>query len=1005
MTRLLIESRAPNWKRTNDLRQTRIKDANRGQLLLFKYMEWQTLRIEAKAETNIVQTPLRLITNQASCRLTLKKRLSDCSFLGARLMLIFDDLLWVLTDAQLLSALHFADYLGELIQNAPRTHRFNDELFAIHSPTKHHSNAHNAQTVQNQVGQLFARYDVLETSHHIYVSRIEIHLCDELDPSNSRSLYPPLEKGGALQVSIFKLVIDIYPYQKVLGNRKHWIRYSDPSASRSQWIDQLLQLYVDDKLNVNVRKENQIKPSPRSQTLSILNHLRSRVILLRFSNYSLNCVSTYTTTKEQINEKFIATDKTAFSLPDDMDAFYMEINNYYFVDGDLTTPNPTAFIHLTPLKICFDANTIIWINAFQANLQKAMEKLQEMLPKNQQETKLCTRIECLMPVVIFKCPENEIYSSFEIKSTKIIATNCNPDSTNLRDLNKLKEKIGLSSLFYDRDSFPWLSTDTKPISDLFIDESNENNENLFEIWSVDLQPFWIEFVTRNTNKGIAFVDPLPVTLWALVCSKDAMKQLSPENPEISIIISIPTTIRIQINHFQFIFLMRFLDVIGDFGMQINQDTLMILGGSYDVFTKLSLVLLIDNLELILILKEEFNNKRSVGVSPHSSTNDVSPLDENMSIHSDVAALAVVHPSSSLPKSCSDSLISTSNNESNNELHSFEDKQKNFNSQPVSAATSISSFQQKLISPNNLQRKTQLNNATLRDVMQSRSIDTGFSEFSVLEDDNRSIRSDISGDSDQFILVGLETTLVEEDIFSNKIETVEAAEEVKEDSVDDTQSNEITNNDALNSDLPISLDVFRIKLSDLNMVKQSFGYNSSIFLTIANVFLNEHMKMSYEDFISVIVNRKNEQMNQCMNETDLNPTITARIDTVEKPNLKDDLISAVLVKLNATINMETALSLNDFITDEEATKVPLVNVLFDKVMFTLIDEKVCTPPLTLKLPYCLLERNTHNQVTIEPIVQGNCFCQLFSFAFQSYFYFYIAYVFVIQLYLNYYYFSF
>ena len=44
--------------------------------------------------------------------------------LGARIMVIFDDLLWVLTDSQLLSALHFADYLGGLIKRAPRTKTF-----------------------------------------------------------------------------------------------------------------------------------------------------------------------------------------------------------------------------------------------------------------------------------------------------------------------------------------------------------------------------------------------------------------------------------------------------------------------------------------------------------------------------------------------------------------------------------------------------------------------------------------------------------------------------------------------------------------------------------------------------------------------------------------------------------------------------------------------------------------------------------------------------------------
>ena len=50
--------------------------------------------------------------------MTIKKRLADCSVLGCRLVLILDDLLWVLTDDQLKAALHFADSLSGLLVRA-----------------------------------------------------------------------------------------------------------------------------------------------------------------------------------------------------------------------------------------------------------------------------------------------------------------------------------------------------------------------------------------------------------------------------------------------------------------------------------------------------------------------------------------------------------------------------------------------------------------------------------------------------------------------------------------------------------------------------------------------------------------------------------------------------------------------------------------------------------------------------------------------------------------------
>ena len=70
-----MESKSPTWQKT-DLRMTRIKDTDKGEVLNFKELSWQTVRIEAKSTKNEDLTPLRLITNQARCRLTIKKKMS-----------------------------------------------------------------------------------------------------------------------------------------------------------------------------------------------------------------------------------------------------------------------------------------------------------------------------------------------------------------------------------------------------------------------------------------------------------------------------------------------------------------------------------------------------------------------------------------------------------------------------------------------------------------------------------------------------------------------------------------------------------------------------------------------------------------------------------------------------------------------------------------------------------------------------------------------------------------
>ena len=52
MSRIVVESKSPTWQKT-DLRMTRIKDTDKGEVLNFKEISWQTVRIEV-AETGLL---------------------------------------------------------------------------------------------------------------------------------------------------------------------------------------------------------------------------------------------------------------------------------------------------------------------------------------------------------------------------------------------------------------------------------------------------------------------------------------------------------------------------------------------------------------------------------------------------------------------------------------------------------------------------------------------------------------------------------------------------------------------------------------------------------------------------------------------------------------------------------------------------------------------------------------------------------------------------------------
>ena len=254
----------------------------------------------------------------------------------------------------------------------------------------------------------------------------------------------------------------------------------------------------------------------------------------------------------------IATDKSA-PLPEDMMAFYLEINNYYYFDSNEAIPEGTSFVHLAPLKVTFDAMTLLWMNAFQANLHNAMVKLQEMLPQ-QEKQRMFTRIECLMPMIVIKCPDISEYSALEVKSARIVVLNCETENSSFDNLNAMMEEMGSTPFMYDRQSFPWLESDPKPISDDFLSNLAQlkSNENPIDIWTVRMEPLWAEFRCRKTSKFQPLLDPLPITLWAFE-SPPKNDKLCDNNCEtdLSLLLCISSTVKVQLNHNQYLFLMRF----------------------------------------------------------------------------------------------------------------------------------------------------------------------------------------------------------------------------------------------------------------------------------------------------------------------------------------------------------------------------------------------------------------------------------------------------------------
>ena len=66
-------------------------------------------------------SPLRLITSAAKLNIVIKKKIGDCSVVAARLHAICDDVLWVLTHAQLQAVASFAKSVVQIVEKCKKS--------------------------------------------------------------------------------------------------------------------------------------------------------------------------------------------------------------------------------------------------------------------------------------------------------------------------------------------------------------------------------------------------------------------------------------------------------------------------------------------------------------------------------------------------------------------------------------------------------------------------------------------------------------------------------------------------------------------------------------------------------------------------------------------------------------------------------------------------------------------------------------------------------------------
>ncbi|XP_029012397.1 bridge-like lipid transfer protein family member 3A isoform X2 [Betta splendens] len=633
----------PKWQQS-DLRYTRVTDPKRGEVLTFKEINWQTLRIEADAiesdDQDLGSTPLRLITNQGRIRIALKRRIKDCNVLASKLLFILDDLLWVLTDSQLKAIIHYAKSLSEAMEKSAKQRKsMTAESLQTAPPSP---GLHSLWTepppaptgTPSNLSQYFDLFDVKESSYHTFISRLDLHICND-SSSVVEDEPPPPGLQGAMQLTFRKLGFDYYPVHRPADGCRHWERHSGAMEAQAQWAGKLLQEYQK-------RVEGSGFPGPEAETTKdspaktdgqsspeanckkeqaptkdfvtgpsglSLKRLRSSCVVVRLDDVDIHQVSTRGRQNKKTQSLFSCTRK-AMHLPDNVPAVHLQFTEYYSTDSStLSVPTSNLYAQLNSLQLFMDPASVLWISLFSRGLLHTLEQVKafyQLQDSSKTEEHVDIRMDASHLKVIIPLDSSildhpERPQSLSVTVPQMVLSNTRHCPHGSRgDLGTTYEKFSSCSFFQftsscpyprDRSAFqPIPSTFHHHFKDTELQPLDKKQLRSQDVWSLSLSRVTLGFDgARRFPKGKTqpFVEPFALSVW--MCQPSAFNsnssssffstsrvQSTSEQEEASLasvhfLAHVITPVKMWLNHYQYVALLRMKDAMARLRAELGRD--------------------------------------------------------------------------------------------------------------------------------------------------------------------------------------------------------------------------------------------------------------------------------------------------------------------------------------------------------------------------------------------------------------------------------------------------